>query len=476
MFIGDEWVLSSGGGTSQVINPATEEVVAVVTEATTADVDNALDAAEAAAASWRSLPSTARAGFLKEIVARILAHKQELAEIIVSEVGKPITEALGEVDGTARFISYAAEMAEHIRGEILPSDSSNQEIWIRRVPFGVVSAITPWNYPAALVGRKIGPAIVAGNTVVLKPSGLTPLSCLAIAKLSQEAGLPPGVLNVVTGSGETVGAQLVRSPKTSLITMTGSLEVGKEILRQAAENVTVVSLELGGNAPFIVMDDADIDSAAVAAVQSRFGNCGQVCTANERTYVHRRVWDEFLPKYVDLASKLRLGDPIRDETQLGPKITLEELERVERYVEDAVDHGATVLTGGHRPKGSPFERGYWYCPTVVADVEPSMPIMRSEIFGPVSPVTVFDDVAEVVAAANDSIYGLSAYIFTNDFRRVMTMIDAVEFGEIYVNRAGPESANGFHIGYRQSGIGGDDGEHGLDTYLRRKTVYVNYGQ
>jgi len=300
------------------------------------------------------------------------------------------------------------------------------------------------------------------------------VAALELAKLSAEAGLPPGVLNVVTGPGETVGEQLVRSPIPGLISFTGSVATGKRIMRNAADNVTAVSLELGGKAPFVVMDDADLASAVKVAIASRFVNCGQVCICNERTYVHRRIATEFIQAFVTEAKKLAVGNPLQAATAIGPKVNRDELEKVERYVTEAVKHGARVLTGGKRPEGATFQKGHWYEPTVLVDVKQNMPIMQEEVFGPVIPIMEFSEFDEAIGLANDSRYGLAAYLFTRDMDRVMRAVRDLECGELYINRGPGESIHGYHTGWKHSGIGGDDGKHGLEHYLRRKTVYIRY--
>ena len=317
--------------------------------------------------------------------------------------------------------------------------------------------------------------MIAGNTIVLKPHELTPLSALYMADLFVEAGVPEGVVNIVTGAGSTVGAQLVQASGVDLITMTGSVPTGKSIMGAAVNNLTPVSLELGGKAPFIVMPDADLDLAVRSAVTSRFMNCGQVCICNERTFVHRDIYDRFLDDFVSRAKALRVGDPLDERTDIGPKVSRPELEKVEAMVADAVSRGAKVALGGARPTPLPTPGGNWYSATVLTGAGPDMPIMQDEIFGPVVPIMPFDDFEDAVRLSNRSRYGLSAYLFTNDLRQVMRAVRDIDFGELYVNRIGPESLQGFHVGYRNSGLGGDDGVHGLELFLKKKTVYVNYG-
>jgi lactaldehyde dehydrogenase / glycolaldehyde dehydrogenase len=474
MLIGGEWRGATGGATRPVLNPATGEAFAAVPEGTREDAGAALEAARSAQAAWEALTGVQRAEYLKRIVELIRGDAERLARLVVQEQGKPLVEARGEIGGTAGFFDYFTTFARAPMGEILPSDSPHEDIWIRNVPYGVVVGIIPWNYPAALFARKVAPALMAGNTIVIKPHEDTPLSAIELAKICVAAGLPPGVVNVVTGPGREVGDALVRDQRTNLVTVTGSVRAGREILQAAAENITVVSLELGGKAPFIVMDDADLDLAVRNALHARMVNCGQVCTCNERTYVHRRVYDQFVDRYVGLASKLRLGDPMRTDIDLGPKVNEAEVEKLDRIVARAREQGAEIVLGGSRPQGAEFERGFWFAPTVLTGVRNDMDIMQQETFGPISPIMAFDDFEEAIALANDTRYGLSAYLFTNDLKRMMRAVQAIRSGEVYINKIGPEQFQGFHTGYGLSGMGGDDGHHGYDHYFRKKTVYINY--
>lgn len=476
MFINGEWVQALGGERTTVVNPANEQVVAEVPRARAKDADLALAGAADAQRNWARLSAPERAAYMLGAVEHLRADAERLARVIVAEQGKPLREARGEMAATMFLLSYAAEWARRIEGDIVPADRAEETILIERVPHGVVLALTPWNYPSVVPARKIGLALITGNTVVLKPHELTPLSALELARAFERAGLPPGVLNVVTGVGEEVGAELVRSPAVQYITMTGSVDAGQHIAASAARNITPLSLELGGKAPFIVLEDADVDLAVRHAVSSRFTNCGQVCTCNERMYVQAGVFTEFTEKYMAAVRALKVGDPLDPDTDVGPKISREELDKVDRMVRRAGTQGARILLGGEPLHGASYERGFWYPPTILADVRQDMEIMQAEVFGPVSPLVRFSEFEEAVVCANDSQYGLSAYLFTNDFRRVMRAIRDVDFGEIYVNRSGPEAFHAFHSGYRHSGIGGDDGRHGLEQYLRKKTVYLSYGE
>ena len=400
-------------------------------------------------------------------------NQDRLARMLSTEQGKPLAEAQGEVGATAMFLRYAAEAARRIEGDIFPSDFPNEQLWIQRVPYGVVVALVAWNFPLALTGRKVGPALVTGNTVVLLTHSDTPTTVLEFGKLVQEAGIPPGVINLVTGYGQQIGESLVRNPITQLVTLTGSVRAGREVYRAAADNITTIRLELGGKAPFIIMDDADLDNAVEAALTARFANCGQVCTCNERMYIHEAIYEPFMEQFIEGVSKLRVGDPFT-EVNLGPKVNRPEVEKLEMMVNAAVAAGAEVAIGGSRLREGDYAHGHWFEPTVLTNTTTDMAIMREEIFGPVVPIQKVTGFEEALSLANDSDYGLSAYLFTRDMKRVMSAVNKLDFGEIYVNRGIGELVQGFHHGYRRSGLGGEDGKYGLEGYLQKKTMYVNF--
>jgi lactaldehyde dehydrogenase / glycolaldehyde dehydrogenase len=472
MFINGKWTTTRKS--SPVLSPATEETIATVPIADNRTINAALEAAKKAQRDWGRRTGVERGSVLCKWADLVDQNRDRLARLLSQEEGKPLSEAHGELDLGNSWFRYYAEFDRRIEGEILAADKPNEQLWIFRQPVGVVVGIIPWNYPMGVAVRKIAPALIAGNAIVLKPHEDTPLSALELGKLANEAGVPPGVVNIITGPGETVGAALVRSPIPGLITFTGSVETGKAIARSAADNVTLVSLELGGKAPFIVMDDCDLEEAVKTAVFSRFMNCGQVCICNKRTYVHKRVAEEFTERFVAEVQKLKVGNPLQAGTQIGPKVNRHELEKVEGYVQRAVKAGAKVATGGQRKTGRGFSKGYWYEPTVLTDVRQEMEIMQKEIFGPVVPIMEFSDFEQGLSYANDSRYGLAAYLFSNDVHRIMRAIRDLEFGELYINRGPSESVHGFHGGWKQSGTNGDDGRHGLEHYLRKKTVYLRY--
>ncbi len=472
-YINGQWVDSTVKDWIEVENPATAAVIASVPRGSSDDADRAVTAAHQAQPGWEVMPPVARGQLLKDLARLILENRERLARVVIAEQGKPLHEARGEIESAALYLTYAAEEARRITGDIIPSDNADEQIWIQRVAHGVVIALTAWNYPAGLMCRKLGPALLAGNTIVVKSHEGTPTTALEIAQLSSQLGFPPGVINVVSGTGEDLGAALVKHPLPRLVTLTGSVRAGKAVFRDAAEGLKVLRLELGGKAPFIVAEDADIGAAVRAAVLSRFENCGQICICNERMYVHEKVEAEFLERFIRAVKALKVGDPTT-LVDVGPKFSRAELEKVERMVEVAKSSGAEILTGGHSLREGEFARGHWYAPTVMKVTDNSMAIMQDEVFGPVVPVMTVTDFDEGLRLANESRYGLSAYVFTKDVRRMMRLVKDLKFGEIYVNRPGGDAVHAYHAGLRDSGIGGEDGRYGLDAYFQKKTIYVNY--
>ena len=444
LYINGEWVPSKSGLTAEVLNPATEEVFGIVQDGNEEDADLALQAAEKAQKEWRKLPARRRAELLYAFTKEIKANRDRLANIITKEQGKLFKVAQFEVDVTCSFIEYACEWARHIEGDIVPSDNPNEQIWIQKIPRGVIAAITAWNFPLALAGRKIGPALVTGNTMVLKPTTETPISTLELGPLAKKAGIPDGVLNIITGPGRTMGNALVANPITKMVTMTGSTPAGQSIARTAAENLIHVQLELGGKAPCIVFEDADLEDAAQGALHSRFDNCGQVCTCNERLYVHEAVYDRFMEIFLKKVKAIKVGDPMDPAVEMGPKVNANELKHMEELVKVSVEEGATIATGGKRPAGPEFKNGYWFEPTILTNVTQKMTIVHEESFGPILPVIKFKTFEEVVEYANDCEFGLAAMVFTNDMNRIMRLNDELEFGEIYINRGHGEQHQGFH--------------------------------
>jgi acyl-CoA reductase-like NAD-dependent aldehyde dehydrogenase len=472
MYIGGEWVDGSGEGSIQVVNPATEEAIATVPRGTREDAKRALDAADLAQPAWAELPPIRRASYLTKVARLIRENRERLAGILTSEQGKPLFEARLEVDGSAAHFEYFAEFARRIEGDVLPSDNPTQTVMILKLPIGVVAAITPWNFPSAMVARKVAPALITGNAVVVKPSSNTPLSAVEVAKLVEEAGVPKGVVNLVTGSGSDLGDELCSNKKTGLVTMTGSVDAGKKIMKSASNQLGKLILELGGKAPFIVWKDADMEWALKCALWARFWNCGQTCISSERMYLDAGIKEKFLSKYVDMAASLRLGDPLKDGTDLGPMVSGGERATSEGFIELAEKEGSKVLLGGGRPRA--MKRGWYLEPTVIDDVPQKSELVQKEIFGPVVPVLQVDNFDEAIDLANDSDYGLASYVFTRDYSNVMKAVQRIRFGETYVNQVGPEQLQGAHTGFRMSGVGAEGSKYGLELYTQLKTCYLDW--
>lgn len=458
---GDAWI--------DVINPATEEVLSRIPDGRAEDARKAIDAAHRAQPEWEALPAIERANWLRKISAGIRERAEEISALIVAEGGKIQQLADVEVSFTADYIDYMAEWARRYEGEILQSDRPGENILLFKRALGVTTGILPWNFPFFLIARKMAPALLTGNTIVIKPSEFTPNNAIAFARIVDEIGLPRGVFNLVLGRGETVGQELAGNPKVAMVSMTGSVVAGEKIMAAAAKNITKVCLELGGKAPAIVMADADLELAVKAIVDSRVINTGQVCNCAERVYVQKAIYDRFVNRLGDAMKAVQFGNPAeRNDIAMGPLINAAALERVEQKVARAVQEGARVALGGKAVEG----KGYYYPPTLLLDVRQDMAIMHEETFGPVLPVVAFDTLDEAIAMANDSDYGLTSSIYTQNLNTAMKAIKGLKFGETYINRENFEAMQGFHAGWRKSGIGGADGKHGLHEYLQTQVVYL----
>lgn len=458
------------GATIEVRNPSDHSLIAEVPDGDAAAVDEAVSAARRAQPAWEKLPAIQRAGYLRKISAKLRENVESLATTIAREQGKVMPLARVEVNFTADYIDYMAEWARRLEGEVLTSDRPNEHMFLLRKPIGVAAGILPWNFPFFLIARKMAPALITGNTVVIKPSEETPLNAFAFTQLLAQTDLPPGVFNLVCGKGATTGAELVAHKGVNLITFTGSVATGVRIMQTAATNLTRVNLELGGKAPAIVLKDADLDIAAQALVASRIINTGQVCNCAERVYVQREVLGALTDKIVQRMAATRFGNPLLDETlDMGPLVNQAGLDKVARLVDEARAAGAEVLTGGRR---ADVKQGFHYLPTVVAGCRQDMSIMRDEIFGPVLPLQAVDDLDEAIALANDSDFGLTSSIFTRDLNAAMKACRELQFGETYINREHFEAMQGFHAGRKKSGIGGADGRHGLLEFTETHVVYM----
>ncbi|AOR63293.1 aldehyde dehydrogenase [Pectobacterium wasabiae] len=471
MYINGEFVENRSGKWIDVVNPATEQVISQIPEGSAEDAKRAIDAAEAAQPGWEALPAVERGVWLHKIAAGIREREAELTDTIIAEGGKTHGLAQTEVLFTADYLDYMAEWARRYEGEIIQSDRPNENIFVFRKAIGVTTGILPWNFPFFLIARKAAPALITGNTIVIKPSEITPNNAVIFAEIIHKIGLPKGVINFVTGYGPTVGQELAANPKVGMVSLTGSVAAGIATMTAAAQNVTKVSLELGGKAPAIVMDDADLDLAVKAIVSSRIINSGQVCNCAERVYVQKGIYDDFITRIKAAMEQVTFGNTAEKKAlDMGPLISAAALQRVEDKVAKAVSQGAKVLLGGKPESGT----GYFYPPTLLVDVKQEMPIMHEEVFGPVLPVATFDTLEEAIAMANDSEYGLTSSIYTQNINTAMKALKGLKFGETYINRENFEAMQGFHAGWRKSGVGGADGKHGLQEYLQTHVAYLQF--
>lgn len=454
----------------EVRNPANGELLARIPEASNEQVERAIAAARKAQKGWAAKPAIERAGYLRRVAEKVRANAPRLAQIITREGGKVPALAEVEVNFTADYLDYMAEWARRLEGEVLTSDRIGEHIFLLRKPLGVVAGILPWNFPFFLIARKMAPALLTGNTIVIKPSEETPINCFEFAKLVAEVGLPTGVFNVVGGTGAGAGSALTSHAGVDLISFTGSVGTGSRIMAAAAPHITKLNLELGGKAPAVVLADADLDLAVNAIKASRVINSGQVCNCAERVYVERKVADQFIDKIASAMAVTRYGDPsAHADLDMGPLINQAGLDKVAQMVRTAVGQGAQVITGG---AVADLGQGFHYQPTVLAGCASDMEIMRKEIFGPVLPIQIVDDLDEAILRANDSEYGLTSSIYTRNLSAALKASRELDFGETYINRENFEAMQGFHAGTRKSGIGGADGKHGLYEYTHTHVIYA----
>ncbi|MDM0117779.1 aldehyde dehydrogenase [Variovorax sp. J22R133] len=466
-YIDGQWV-EGNGKTIQVLNPATDKPIAEVPDGGAADVDRAVAAAKKAQPAWEKLPAIQRANHMRQITAKIRANAERLARTLVLEQGKVPELAAVEIEFAASYIDYMAEWARRIEGEIVTSDRPGEQILVYRKPIGVVAGILPWNFPFFLIARKLGPALVTGNTIVIKPSEETPINAFEFAELVAETDLPPGVFNLVCGGRET-GAKLTDNKDVGLVSFTGSGDTGSKIMQACGKHLTRVNLELGGKAPAIVLADCDVDLTANALFNSRVLNTGQACNAAERVYVERKVADALAEKVTKLMAGTKYGDPSLEKgLHMGPLVTKVGRDKMAAMVEAAKGQGAQVLTGGKIAD----KPGYHYEPTVLLGCNTGMDVMTKEVFGPVLPMQVVDDLDEALVHANNSDYGLTSSIFTSNINQAMKAVRELRFGETYINREHFEAMQGFHAGRRKSGIGGADGKHGLYEHMETHVVYM----
>ena len=470
--IDGRWCEAASGRRRAVRNPATDALVAEVAWCDAEDAARAVAAAATAFAAWSRLPGFERSILMRRLFELMIRDQDRLAALMTAEQGKPLAEARGEVRYAAGFIEWSAEEAKRVTGEVVQAFTPDKRMLVLRQPIGVTAAITPWNFPSSMITRKLGPALAAGCTMVVKPASATPLSALAIGELAVEAGFPPGVVNIVVGQSGAIADTLLADPRVRAVSFTGSTEVGKELMRKAADHVTRIELELGGHAPFIVFDDADLDAAVEGAIASKFRNAGQTCVCANRIYVQDAVYDEFSRRLVAATSALRVGNGADAGVDVGPLVNDEAVAKVEEQVRDAVARGAAVLTGGSRRLMGAGVPDRFYAPTILGDVDDSMLIYSEETFGPAAPLIRFTTETDAVRMANDSPYGLAAYFFTNDASRLFRVAEQLEYGIVGANDALPSSPQAPFGGMKESGLGREGGKWGLDLFLETKYVSV----
>ncbi|MCY9692035.1 NAD-dependent succinate-semialdehyde dehydrogenase [Paenibacillus alginolyticus] len=474
LYIDGEWTEAGSSLLSPVYNPATGELLTEVVQGGQEQARLAVEAAYRAFPSWSSTAAEVRSVWLRKMYDAIVANADRLGEIMTLEQGKPFEEAKGEVLWGADFLLWYSEEAKRINGEIIPSSRTTQKILVQRQPIGVVAAITPWNFPTSMITRKLAPALAAGCTAVIKPSPDTPLSAIALFEIFDQIGLPKGVVNLVLGDAEAIGREFLDNEKVRKISFTGSTNVGKYLLEQSAKQVKKVSLELGGHAPFIVFEDADLDAAAEGLMYNKFQNGGQTCICANRIFVHASVKDAFVEKFTNLMSELRVGNGMVAGMQMGPLIHAGAVAKVHEHVQDAVDKGATLVYGGSPLTEGEYAKGSYFAPTVLTNVTPEMKIFNEETFGPIAPFIIFENEEEVVQLANSSPYGLASYLYSTNLARTMRVADALEYGMVGVNESSLGYVQAPFGGIKQSGMGREGGQHGVDDFLEYKYINLNF--
>jgi succinate-semialdehyde dehydrogenase/glutarate-semialdehyde dehydrogenase len=468
-FINNQWLNADNHSTLPVHNPFDNSLLGTVPNCGKAETERAISAAHHALKSWRTLTAKQRADHLWRWAELIAKNKEELATIMTLEQGKPITESRGEIDYANAFIEWFAEEGRRIYGDVIHSNKPNQHLIVIKQALGVVAAITPWNFPTAMITRKCAPALAAGCTVVIKPAEDTPFSALALAALAEEAGIPAGVFNIVTGNAEIIGAELTSNPIVKKLSFTGSTEVGKLLMRQCASTVKKISLELGGNAPFIVFDDANLDAAVSGAIASKYRNTGQTCVCANRIYVQETIYDEFTKKLLVAVKNLKIGNGLNPESQQGPLINEAGIEKVERHIANAVSKGAKIICGGKRIAQDKL----LFEPTILTDVTSDMLLAREETFGPVAPLFRFKTDEDVIHMANDTEFGLAAYFYSQNINRIWHVAEALEYGMVGINEGIISTEVAPFGGYKESGIGREGSKYGIEEYVEIKYLCIS---
>jgi len=471
MYINGEWI-GENLEELNVVNPANGQIVGSVPIGGEEEANVAIDVAYDAFQSWSQTTAYERAVYLKKLYELMIEHRDELAQVMTMEMGKPINESIGEVTSAAAFLEWFAEEGKRVYGEILPTHTTSKRLQVWKKPVGVVAAITPWNFPAAMLARKMGPALAAGCTIVIKPSSESPLTAIKMIELCEKAGFPKGVINLVTGSSSKIGKAIMENEKVRKITFTGSTDVGKILIEQSAHQVKRLSLELGGHAPLIVLNDANVDLAVKGAVASAFRNTGQTCVCANRIYVQSGIHDEFVEKFAEAVSQLKVGNGADVNVDIGPLINQASLEKVAHHVEDALSKGASLMTGGELITK---EGGTFYAPTVISNADPSMVIMKEETFGPVAPIQKVETVEEAIALANDTPYGLAAYVFTDSIVKGTRLIEQLNFGIVGWNDGTPSAVQAPFGGMKESGVGREGGREGIEAFIESQYVSIAIG-
>jgi succinate-semialdehyde dehydrogenase/glutarate-semialdehyde dehydrogenase len=470
-YVDGQWIDADSGQTILVSNPADGSRLGVAPKMGAAETRRAISAAEAAMPAWRGRTAMDRSAVLRKWFELIMEHQDDLALLLTAEQGKPLAEARGEIAYSASFIEWFSEEGKRVYGDVIPSFAPDKRIVVLKQPIGVVAAITPWNFPSAMITRKAGPALAAGCTMVLKPASATPFSALALAELGERAGLPPGVFNVVTGFAGAIGGELTSNPVVRKLTFTGSTEIGKQLLAQCAGTVKKVSLELGGNAPFIVFDDADLDAAVAGAIASKFRNTGQTCVCTNRFLVQEEVYEDFASRLTKAVAALRVGDGLQEGVEQGPLIDQAAVLKVEEHIADALTKGARLLLGGQRHAMG----GTYFQPTVLAEVTTDMAVSLEETFGPVAPLFRFRTEEEAIRMANDTPFGLAAYFYSRDLARTWRVSEALEYGIVGVNAGIISNAVAPFGGVKESGLGREGSKYGIEEFLEAKYLCIGIG-
>ncbi|QHT48003.1 NAD-dependent succinate-semialdehyde dehydrogenase [Bacillus sp. SB49] len=472
LYINGEWSHASSGETIEVVNPATGDIVDKVAKGGAEDSERAIAAADRSFQIWKKKTAKERSTYLRKTADYLREHADGLAEIVTKEMGKPLAESKGEVNLAIDYLDWYAEEAKRVYGEIIPASHPSKRLQVFKEPVGVTAAVTPWNFPVAMITRKVAPALAAGCTVVVKPASATPLSAMKVFEAFHEVGLPAGVANLVSGSASAVVGEMTRNPKVKRITFTGSTEVGKKLMKDSADTVKKMSMELGGHAPFVVFDDADIDLVVDSVIGSKFRNAGQTCICTNRIYVQDTIVDEFSRKFVAKVKDLTIGNGLEEGVEIGPLIDESAVAKVEEQIQDAKGKGAAVLCGGNRLSVPGMDGSSFYEPTVLGGATDDMLITQEETFGPVAPIYTFSTEEEAIERANHPDYGLAAYCFTKDLARSYRLVEGLEYGIIGVNDPVPTTAQAPFGGMKESGIGREGGHQGIDEYLEDKFVSI----